>query len=190
MTAMKLLIKNLFAATVLLVATAAHATVFNYSYQYNNGTLVTGSFSGSAAGDLVTGLSNISVIVDGIAFNGSGSLFGSHYDGTLGWQSGGAVASFSGTHNNFYFADADYPNDFTATNYTFAVPNFLPSDLTATTQISYVGIGTIYDPNGTYYAQNWTLNVARDGAVPEPGSLPLLLGGLGVLGALVRRRLS
>src|SRR5579863_3914913 len=110
---------------VSLTATSAFAsTVYDFTETfltgYNSVTdshvppVVTGSFTGTANGDLITNLSNISVSMNGVPLNGSGNLYGSSQflSGSFYYfQSGGAVASFDGKQNNFLFIDSDYPNN-------------------------------------------------------------------------------
>lgn len=109
------LISAVFAAPV-------HAeAIYNYNYAFANGVVVNGSFTGTANGNLVTDLSNISVFINGFAYNSNGSLFASSMGmngwGQLGWRSGGGVASFDGLQNNFLFIDSDYPNSYSYSNY-------------------------------------------------------------------------
>jgi PEP-CTERM motif len=160
-----------------LVVTAAQAETFNYSYNLGNGSVVTGSFDGTASGNLVTNLSNISAAIDGVAFNNSGNLFGSSYNSSAGgWVSGGAVASFSGLENNFLFINSDYPNNYNYSNYFYS--------------ITYYSQAYAYNANsgqsggGSFNASQWALT----SAVPEPETYAMMLGGLAMLAALARRR--
>lgn len=118
---MKIIIRLIAFAFILAASTAVHASqvydytyTFNASYSYGPG-IVSGSFTGDANGNLITNLSNISASYNGTPLTGSGNLYGSGL-GSNGWVSGGAVASFDGRENNFYFSDADLPNNYNAFN--------------------------------------------------------------------------
>ena len=157
---------------------AQASTVYDFQYTFaSTGDVVTGSFSGNASGDLITNLSNIAVSVDGVAFNGSGSLFGSSYVDALGnAQPGGAIVSFDGLQNNFIFADSNFPLDPNYTNVFSAESLTDPTvglALTATT-------GTFDVP---FVAANWSVT-----QVPEPATLSLMGLGLAAVGIARRRR--
>jgi hypothetical protein len=174
---------------------AQAGAVYNYSYAFGNGVLVEGSFTGTANGNLVSNLSNISASINGVAYNGSGNLFASsmqkvngYYGAYYTWVSGGGVASFDGLQNNFLFIDVDYPNSYSYTNYFYDVSN--PSrQVYASGKGLY---GNDYSYNYNYYSQNytkgvWTLTAANAASdVPEPTSV--LLMGLGLVGLVAARR--
>ena len=164
----------LIAATAL--SAAAHADTFHYSFALGASGTLSGSFDGTASGDLVTGLTNINAFIDGVAFKGNGSLFGSSFLPGSGFQSGGAVASFSGYQNNFVFADSDFPIDKTYTNIAYVI--------SATSSVSAVNLNTGQLINTPAYA-GWTLTNVT--AVPEPETYALLLAGLGLMGCFVQR---
>ena len=188
MTFMK--ISKLLAALVLTaLGSVAQATTYNYSYtftRWDNDTpvVVHGSFDGTASGsNLVINLSNITASIDGLDFNGSGNLFSGHID-SGDWQAGGAVASVDGKNNNFVFADRPASNLTGYTNLLWAVP---------VTSFEYPDV-KIHRTTPLVYRQSysnpgkavWTLTAA----VPEPETYAMLLAGLGVMGALARRRQS
>ncbi len=145
---------------------------------------MTGSFDGDISGNLVTNLTAIRAYMDGVAFNGNGSLFGSHYDvSSASWVSGGAVASLDGTQSNFLFSDADVPISFAFSNYFYAIP--LGSDATSSTYAFQPAVNANSFYPYAYHASRWT---AR--AVPEPASTVLLGIGMAGLSILRRRRRS
>jgi hypothetical protein len=185
--------KFTFAIAMAVAAVATQAETFNYSYTFADGTKVTGSFDGTSDGTLVTGLTNISANINGIAFNGSGALFGSSYEDNSGYVSGGAVASFDGRNNNFMFNDNGYAAAASGeyTNYFYSgtaggppkVPNY---DVYAGGHWTY---DYEYGHNRVPYvfsAEQWSLRSVN--AVPEPETYALMLAGLGLMGSLVKRR--
>jgi hypothetical protein len=54
------------AISALTLATSASAAIFEYSYTYNNGNTVSGTFSGDLNGDYIGSVSNITVLSNGV----------------------------------------------------------------------------------------------------------------------------
>lgn len=175
-------------AVFAIAATRADATTYDFSYTFTPlmGTnVVTGSFDGTASGDLITDLSNISVVVNGsLIFHDSGNLWSDHWDPvSSSWVAGGAVASFDGLQNNFLFVDSNFPADPNYTEYYYSdhLSNYL-NDL-------YVG-SWVYD--APYTSGTWSVT-AQDSssgpsAVAEPSSMLLVGASLMGLVGVNRRR--
>ncbi len=145
---------------------------------------MTGSFDGTVIGDEIINLRNVSVFHDGVAFTGNGNLYVYGWYSHLGWHRDSAIASLDGRHNNFHFSDVDYSVTSTFTN-LFTV-NPLSSPTTNYAEAKYPGLGNPMVNDYGYVPEHWTLTNVT--AVPEPEAYAMLLAGLGVVGALARRR--
>ncbi len=165
---------------VVLATTAAKAESFEYSYTFLNGSVIAGSFEGTANGNLVTNLSHITASLNGHVYNGSGNLLGSFLDigastsSGFAWVPGAAVVSFNGQQNNFLFNDGISPYS-GFTNYVYIASESI---------FAYISTGLYQQDN--YNASRWTLTSVS--AVPEPEALTMLLAGLGLMGTVARRR--
>jgi len=175
---------------ICLTATGAFAsTVYDFTETFQSGfnsvtnslipPVVTGSFTGTANGDLITNLSDISVSMNGVALNGSGNLYASSYQ-LIGsyyyWQTGGAVASFDGKQNDFIFIDSDFPNNTNYTNYFYDLSGISPGE----SQVDrFTNSSEAYGDT----VASWSV-----AAVPLPAALPMF--GAAVAGFAVwgRRR--
>ena len=171
------ILRHIACAAALLAATAANATTYNYSYTFSSGGVVTGSFDGTASGNLITGLSNVSVFRDGTQF-GSGNLysFGLDYGNAVADT---AVVSFDGLANSFVFSTSSIP----------AGGGFYHGDTfsmdSGTAYPAYIqGAPGWAKADNHYSAARWSVTAA----VPEPSTYAMLLGGLGLVGAIARRR--
>ncbi len=174
-------------------------TLYDFSYKFNSGDVVTGSFMGNPNGNLITNLTDISVSLDGVTFNGNGSLsaFAWSYDGfNFGPYFTGAVASFNGLQNNFYFVDTTSPRTSVGTNYflsettpiTFCISSnhggCISNNPTNFVAATFVGGKSVSDGIGNSLPNNsWTVT-----AVPEAGEWAMMLLGLPLLGWVVRRK--
>lgn len=177
------MVKNLLRlaalAFILVTGASAQATTFNFSYTFGNGAVVTGSFDGTANGNLVTGLSNISVAINGNAFSGNGSLSASAFDrDNYSWYNS-AVVSFNGLESNFGFADGDINSSYS--NVFLIIPYTTTTDF-AEVLTPTIDIAEEAGPTTSIQA-NWHLQ-----AVPEPEAYYMLLSGLALMGAAARRR--
>lgn len=173
---MKNFAKALFlAAAVGISSGASAADTFNYQYQFENGAVVSGSFLGTASGNLITGLSHITFQFASGTNTPPTSVFGASWaNGSLEYVSGGSVMSFNGQANNFLFTDTDYPVDQGYYLYFSSISEF-------GTISAGAGDYSVYD---AFDASRWQVT----SAVPELESSVLMLAGLGVLGAIARRR--
>lgn len=173
---MKTSLRILAGIVALGACLSAHATVYHFSYTDNDHNVVTGEFSGIANGNLVTDLASIGASINGVALIGSGNLYAASYHAGPGFQSGGAVASFDGTQNNFFFSDTDYPSNPFLSNYIYSTVA--------------VGAGDYAPAVGVFFVpglNDWSLQA--ENAVPEPASLALLgLGLAAAVGTRARRR--
>ncbi|MGV7206784.1 PEP-CTERM sorting domain-containing protein [Oxalobacteraceae bacterium A2-2] len=150
---------------------AANAVSYTFSYTVNafsgQTASVTGSFDADAAvNGLVQNLTNIKASIDGVALDG-----GSYLDNfaSIG-GAGQAVASVDGSANNFMFSSV---RGYSVSYY--AVGN------SATAGIND-GINSY---GGNVANGSWTLSAAP---VPEPATYAMLMGGMGLLAGLARRR--
>ncbi|RYE60755.1 MAG: PEP-CTERM sorting domain-containing protein [Hyphomicrobiales bacterium] len=171
--------KKLFALLAILACSAsAHATLYHFSYTgthsyQSESKTVTGSFEGTANGNVIGNLSNISAFLDGVAFQNNGALFSASIQ-SYNWASNGAQASFDGKQNNFIFIDGDFLNGGNYSNYFYSVydgTNNFAHNTTANRQIS--GLSA------------WSVTAAD---VPEPASAALFGISIAALAAARRRK--
>lgn len=176
---MKTLLASAVVAFTLLSSAAAQATTFQFSYLFSGGPVVTGTFDGVASGNLITGLSNISVYADGSDIADSTPLQSYSYDFFTGDWTPGGTASFDGTANNFIFAD---DGKFSFTRY-FGIASLYSPSPTDDAELSLAS-GAFYQEGGAgTVAAHWSVS-----AVPEPETYAMLLAGLGLVGFAARRR--
>ena len=186
---MKFLKTGLLAALA-LASFAANAGTYNFSYSFDpnstgdgNPLVVTGSLSGDLVGSFLQNVSDVQVALNGVAFNGA-PLFAEGFNATTGLADNtvAPVISTDASQNNFIFADVDVATNPTgASNYffisggqTFAI-NFNTSDVSGNPISGYENTVN----------SSWNLVAAP---VPEPESYAMILAGLGLVGAIARRR--
>lgn len=176
---------------VLLLGLAAGmaqaVTSYTFSYTWSNGYVITGGFSGNASGNLINDLTGISFSLNGVAVAGPIGSAGDEFGLSP------AIASFDGRQNKLVFYNSDFSSFFISAD---AGPVYGPPG-TNFFGVKVQGVGDACD-NYTGDAgpgfvckgsigptMRWTVS-----AVPEPGSALMLLGGLGAIGVLARRRRS
>lgn len=152
----------------------ARADTFNFSYVFGDGLSVTGSLNGTANGNFVEDIANVSVFFGGNVL--PGTIFTSQFDGAS--YLSGPIVSFDPLLNNFVFANSDLVNgDFGLDSIFYMLNASVFSD----TAVAYssLGYGSQDDPT---VAASWSLTRAT---VPDQGTtLALLALGLVVLGWL------
>jgi hypothetical protein len=177
------------AAVLAMTSSLAHATLFDFSYTFNTGDVISGSFQGNQTGQDVTGLINITASFDGTALTGPLSAY-SYTD--VGGQCstcyglGGATASFDPLSNNFVFANTNNVPIGGYTNYFYIIP--WPNGAGNPVATQFYSAGN-YVPsnqyNGDYIPGNWVLK-----AVPEPSTWAMMILGFCGLAFMAYRRKS
>lgn len=193
------MIKKLIRAAALLAVCggAAHASTYDFSYTFTSNfapadtlpPVVTGSFDGTLNGNLFTNISDVSVSVNGVAFNGPLSI--GSWDASVGpngavnFAASSAVISTNGALNNFVIADTNDPNLGTYTNLFYYVSGTTPDQVGSqevSLQIVPTGLSG-FDNDASGGVGTWSVK-----PVPLPAALPLLVSGLGLFAAAKRRR--
>jgi hypothetical protein len=182
-------------ATFFVTPRNAYATTFDFSYTFDTGDIISGSFTGTRSGQNVTDIANISARLDGKAFTGPLSAMsytdpGNNCYSATCFSGTGAVVSFNPLNNNFMFLDTGSPANFVSGKYT-NVFYIIPWPNTGETEATsyYHSPDTYIDYyNGDYIPKNWTLTAVA--AVPEPSTWAMMLFGFAGVGFIAYRRKS
>jgi len=168
----------LFVAALSVPVATSYGDEFDFSYTFLGTSpgfggpgVVTGSFDGTQSGNLITDISDITILFDGNPFGSNFQQYG--YNGS--YVEGAAVVSIDGTQNDFYFFSGDNFGNPSLQSLTLYGYNFV--DLN----------GAIVDQNdSTPISSRWS--VTDVSTVPDGGATIALLGGaLAGLTALRRR---
>jgi hypothetical protein len=180
--------KKILKAAIFLAALtsfSANATTYDFSYTYNDSSVVNGTLSGDLSGSFVNNISDVHVFLNGVEFAG-GNLFHAAWNtATQSWDNTiAAIVSTNASLNNFIFADADVPSDFNVSNYFYMIndPASGIGHETFATNFNN-GDAALDNPTNT----SWSL-VQDPVQLPEPATYAMLLSGLFLLGASKRRK--
>lgn len=175
-----------FAIALSLVTILARGSIFNYSYAFNDGRVVTGSFDGTRNGNLITDISNGTLYFDGIFVGDLSYIVPAFWTDPL-------MISIDGSQNNFVF---DFDNgdplgdtfawfqsgDFGNVDPQFADVTFFGSN------INEFGLsGFTQDNHDHYPVSGWTVVDTSTHSTPDVGATIVMLG-MGVGGLVVLRR--
>jgi hypothetical protein len=169
------------ACAALLASVSAHADTFDFSYTFGDGPVVTGSLSGTLVGDTVQNISDVHVALNGVAFTGTLNVAG--WDASTSSFDLPATVSTQAAQNNFLFTDAANVNSSDWTNFFEMITSDAAANgvFVANAKITDT-VNSAFDfaPNGS-----WSL-----APVPLPAGFLLFSSGLGLFGAMARRRQS
>lgn len=174
--------KIILGSTVVFgLATApASALVFEFSYAFEDGLIVTGSLTGTLNGTVIENVSDVSLVLDGIAL--TGPVYPLRYEAETYVL--GSVVSFDALQNNFVFATSNLATDeeFFSDASFFAVvdswPDFSPL------AVARWELEEIYSTDQPPDPTRWTLT-----QVPESGATAAMLAfGTSALAVLPRLR--
>jgi hypothetical protein len=190
---MKFLIKAAVIAAALGGSAVASAATYDFSYTFSDGQQVTGSLDGTLSGTSITGISDLQVSLNGIAFAGGTDSSGPTSLAIYGWDTSdqsfdapGSISTVS-SKNNFTITDEN-PNGANEPNYSFTFVNVGGTEIAAN---NFLQSDSFSGPSGTQTAIDladdgtWTVTPAP---VPLPAALPLLFSGLAMFGIGRRRR--
>lgn len=157
----------------------ANATVFDFSYTFDDSSTITGSLSGTLNGSYVENVSNVQAFFNGVKFSGSPLFSAAWNTTTQDWDNSmNALVSTNASLNNFIFADANVPADYNVRNYFYFVNDLVSLGQQAFANNLNTGDIALDSPTN----KSWSL-VAR---APEPSSSMLLM--LGFASILVVRQ--
>jgi hypothetical protein len=173
--------KRLFTAAALIAALAssgAHADDFEFSYTFNDNTVLAGTLSGTQTGSLIENISDVHLSLGGTQF--VGSLFsGAWNSATQNFDAATPVFSTDASQNNFIFSDSTGLAD-GATQFFYFI-----NDASQATHV--LGANLLNGVLAIDDLASGTWSVAPVTPVPLPGALLLLSSGLGLMGSLRRR---
>ena len=162
---MKLMLRTA-AVTCALMCTTANATMFDFSYSFSNGGVLTGSLNGTLDGSLIENVSNVHLSFAGFPYDQQ--LFSGTVTPPENITFGNPVVSLNAAQNNFVFANAQ--------------------SLDASQYFIFVGALGVVEAQGPLggaadvpNAANWKIQ-----AVPLPAAGWLLACGAGLFGFLRR----
>jgi hypothetical protein len=168
---------------LVLTATAvpSFADTFDFSYVFGDGTDITGSFTGTKAGQFVNNVSNVSVFFDGTAM--PGTIYTSTIDSGFDYLNG-PVISFDASQNDFVFANSDLAGgDFSYDSF------FLISNTAGEASAQSFPLGFSGSNDFPAVDSSWSLTQLLPAAVPDGGGVAGLFG-LAMLGLIGFRRFA
>jgi len=161
-------------------AAASGATVYNFAYTFGDGQTASGSFTGTASGDLIENITPLSLTINGSAI--PGPLY-------LNWNlnTPGPVISTDVTQNNFVFQTGPVPSPGDTPGPTdFLMATFFPNTPSAIV-VANISVNYPIDFDFGVNPANWSVTPA---AAPEPTTMVAGIASLGLaaMGLLRRAR--
>jgi hypothetical protein len=168
------------AVALLLASTAADAAKFDLSYDFGGGNIFSAVFDGSVSGGLFTVTGVDSMSLNGTASPLSYSAFST--DGVVGLgPSGPGTFAVDGSYFDLYVIDSGASSAFSLNIADGAAGIIGVPIVGATVDLGGINSFVPFDPAA--YSGH-----LEGGAVPEPASWALMLGGFGLIGGAMRSR--